>query len=329
MKLCAALLITVTFPLLSHAQLYRRFEVGTSTTALRIASETSNCGGCPAAKWAIGPSFTFNLNQHFALDASANVFPKGTEGTSDAYGGHLTEVLGGLKATLRGSRFALFTKARPGFVSWSHTVKDVEFLRNPPRSIEDIQLSFARKNLFALNLMGGIEYALTPRVSVSSELGDTLIRPKNRFGLGSFANNLEASSGVYYHLGELRGTDLRHMEWAHRFFDSENLAMMTVSLLAQTADAITTQRRLGRCWRSNPTPHDPLFGCAQMESNPIARPFVAHGWGGQLSLALIVNSAETAAMYAIHRMGYHKVERVVPLALAAGSGIEAYRNLQQ
>ena len=66
-----------------------------------------------------------------------------------------------------------------------------------------------------------------------------------------------------------------------------------------------------------------------MESNPIARPFVAHGWGGQLSLAVIVNSAQAAAMYTIHRMGYHKVERVVPLALAAGSGIEAYRNLQQ
>lgn len=88
---------------------------------------------------------------------------------------------------------------------------------------------------------------------------------------------------------------------------------MSVSFLGQTADAITTQRGLVHGGR---------------EVNPIAKPFVDHGWAGQVGLAVIVNSSQMGAMYFAHRRGYHKVERFLPIAIGVASGLFAYSNLQ-
>src|SRR5947209_19299500 len=101
MKLCAALLVTLTVTASSHAQSYRRFELSSQTTMVRIAAYTSSCGGCPATKWMIGPEFTFNLNQHFALDGALGWSPVSTRYPSDTYGGRLHEVLIGPRASIR------------------------------------------------------------------------------------------------------------------------------------------------------------------------------------------------------------------------------------
>ena len=88
MKLCAALLVTLTVTASSHAQSYRRFELSSQTTMVRIAAYTSSCGGCPPPKWMIGPEVAFNLNQHFAIDGALSWSPFSTR-YGATYGGRL------------------------------------------------------------------------------------------------------------------------------------------------------------------------------------------------------------------------------------------------
>jgi hypothetical protein len=100
----------------------------------------------------------------------------------------------------------------------------------------------------------------------------------------------------------------------HRFFDKTNLLLLGASLLGQSADAITTQR-----FRSH----------GGQEADPLARPFVAQGWGGQVGLVSIENTAQIFIMYRLHKMGHHRIERIVPLADAFSHGYEGYNNLQR
>ena len=325
----AALLPVLILALASdlYGQSYRRFELSSQTTTLRITGETPSCGGCPVAKWMIGPEFTFNLNQHFALDGALAWSPSSTRSGSDTYGGRLHEVLIGPKASIRGRRFTFFTKARPGFVSWSHALTDVQFINFPPTSLGDIKLTYARRNFFAFAMTGGIEYALSPHLTLTAELGDTLVRPTSPSGyVWPMTHNLQTTMGASYRFGK-ESVEPAPSNPTHKFFDRFNIALITVSLLSQTADAVTTQRRLKSCWRNHPG--EMSWVCSDLEGNPIARPFVNQGWPGQVSLAIIVNSAQTMVMYAIHRMGYHRVERVVPLPLTIEGGIQAYKSLQR
>ena len=84
-----------------------------------------------------------------------------------------------------------------------------------------------------------------------------------------------------------------------------------MSLLGQTADAITTQRFI-----SHGLP----------EEDPLARPLVKYGWSGQIGAAVLINGAEISGMYGLHRMHRHWMERILPLAIASASGVMAYRN---
>ncbi|MBS1815220.1 MAG: hypothetical protein JSS87_10130 [Acidobacteria bacterium] len=99
----------------------------------------------------------------------------------------------------------------------------------------------------------------------------------------------------------------------HAFWDHKNKVLFAVSLTGQAADAITTQRGLSH---------------GRREVNPIARPFVQQGWGGQIGLAVIVNGAQLGVMYLAHRRGHHRVERVLPVVVGLASGAAAYSNLQ-
>jgi hypothetical protein len=77
------------------------------------------------------------------------------------------------------------------------------------------------------------------------------------------------------------------------------------------SDAITTQRFIKRGWQ---------------EGDPLSRPFVDHGWPGQIGIGVLDNAAELSVMYALHRMHHHRIERIVPIGRAAIGGIQGYRN---
>ncbi|MBZ5508368.1 MAG: hypothetical protein LAO78_23145 [Acidobacteriia bacterium] len=97
----------------------------------------------------------------------------------------------------------------------------------------------------------------------------------------------------------------------HGFFDARNslgLASMAASL---SADALSTQKGLAY----------PGFH----EMNPIARPFVQTRLGAAAysagSFALLAGG-----MYVAHKTRHHKLERIMPFAIAGWEGLLSYRN---
>jgi hypothetical protein len=137
------------------------------------------------------------------------------------------------------------------------------------------------------------------------------------------------SAGLFYRLGSPIKIERLSKEAPHRFLDKTNLALFSANLLAHTADAITTQRALANCRRNSPHPNDPLYGCAQLETNSFARPFVSDGWGGQIAFTAIVNAGEILTSFALHRMGHHRVERLLVVTTAATEAYVAHHNLQK
>jgi hypothetical protein len=97
----------------------------------------------------------------------------------------------------------------------------------------------------------------------------------------------------------------------HSFFDARNslgLASMAASL---SADALSTQKGLAY----------PGFH----EMNPIARPFVQTRSGAAAysagSFALLAGG-----MYVAHKTRHHKLERIMPFAVAGWEGLLSFRN---
>jgi len=89
----------------------------------------------------------------------------------------------------------------------------------------------------------------------------------------------------------------------HRFFDATNMALTGIEATALLADGIYTQRAL----RTYPD----IFH----EADPIARPFVNHGWPGQIGGGALFIAADVGLRYWLHRKQHHRVERLLPLVL--------------
>jgi hypothetical protein len=91
----------------------------------------------------------------------------------------------------------------------------------------------------------------------------------------------------------------------HKFFDRTNRLLTGAVIGAALADASTTMRNEHR--------HPELF----REANPLARPFVEKGWPGMSALLVIDIAGELGVSYAFHRTKHHRLERCVPIVLAA------------
>src|SRR6266481_2157158 len=97
----------------------------------------------------------------------------------------------------------------------------------------------------------------------------------------------------------------------HRFFDATNTLGLGVIAASLTADALSTQKGLSY----------PGF----YEMNPLARPFVKTR-GGAAAYSAGSFALLTGGMYLAHRTGHHKLERILPFAVAGWEGILSYRN---
>jgi len=100
----------------------------------------------------------------------------------------------------------------------------------------------------------------------------------------------------------------------HRFFDKTNLILTVVESGALLADGITTQRALRR------------YPDSTYEGDPLARPFVSHGWPGQVAGGALVLSADLGIRYLLHRANHHRVERWIPVILTSSSVVGAIHN---
>lgn len=292
----------------------RRFEVGGQIADIDVG----NCGilsHCQTPQLALGPGATLNVNRYIAIDATLNVLTTFDNAHYDSdrgvpAGGRAVEFLVGPRAEVRSRHYGLFAELAPGVLSWSQVTTAYSNGVNV----------YGRDNLFTLKLGGGAEYLPGSRVHVRFDVDDLLTKynePYSGFGHGNkpWLDSVQISTGVYFGIGKrIDGyAPERRAGAQHRFFDGDNLAVIGVSLLGQTADAITTQRFIAH---------------GQPEQDPLARPLVKYGWGGQIGLAVITNSAEIAGMYWLHRMHHHRIERLLPLPYAVASGVMAYRNDQ-
>lgn len=104
---------------------------------------------------------------------------------------------------------------------------------------------------------------------------------------------------------------VKHKPETHRFFDVRNSLALSAVAASLTADALSTQKGLSY----------PGF----YEMNPVARPFVQTRAGASVynagSLGLVA-----AGMYLAHRTNHHKLEHILPFAIAGWEGLVSARN---
>ena len=292
----------------------RRFEIGGQFADTQLAHCSSwISGGCPSeVQYAMGPGIAFNMNRHLALDGVYNVMLGFQSPGDTSTGGRESELLFGVRAEVRAKRYGLLAYARPGVVHWNAI--QTGYFAAPGSLYQMIQ--FTAVTYFASEVGGGVEYFPSARVHVRAEMGDLLIsRSRHCNSCAAWTNNLQTSVGVYVGIGKVvgNGTFDAGREPAHRFFDRTNVLLMAAGLLGQSADMITTQR---------------FHSHGIQEGDPLARPWVDKGWAGQIGLAVIYSGAEIAAMYGLHKMGHHRVERLVPLVTGSEGAYRGYSNLQ-
>jgi hypothetical protein len=271
----------------------RRFEAGLQVGDVHTGGAGNCYSVCPSSEALAGIRASLNLNQYLAIDSSFNItsnspYDQGSASGVDniRLGGHASEFLFGAKGTVRGKRWGLFGDAEPGLLSWSHAALDLSTATTPGGRPG---YNFGRRNSFALNLGGGVEYSPRARMRVRMEVSDLLVDSNDTFTyFFSFYGTKEVSP-VHLWLNELQVTGSAswafgkpvawtppdiHQTPSHRFFDKTNFTVLTVSLLGQASDAITTQRFIKR---------------GGTEGNPISKPFVSQGWPGQIGIGILDN----------------------------------------
>lgn len=279
-----------------------RFELGFSTADIRTF-----CVGqeyCYLPAFSLGAGATLNWNQRLAFDTNLYVTTGSGNGESNIAGGRTEEFLAGVRGEIRARHYGYCLKAQPGFLRWNKVITNVVY--SAPDTFTDV---YGGRTRFVTDVGGGVEYSPTPRIHLRGEFADLVMG----YSSSRWLNNLQPEAGVYVGLGKPLEWEpaVYYPEAAHPFFDATNIVLLTASELGMTADAITTQRGLAR---------------GRGEADPIARPLVKFGWGGQISLEGLETAAEIAGMYGLHRTGHHWVERAVPVCLAITHAIFAYQN---
>ena len=163
--------IIIVYLLLSASQVARaqsetpRFEIGIQFTALRLREFRILDA---RTKSGFGGRFTYNITNKIAVEAEGNYF-----GNDDYFGDHrLTQGLFGVKAGVRRRRVGMFGKARPGFLRFKDRLvcgipEGCPSVPSPPFFI-----SYA----FAFDLGGVVEFYPSRRISIRTDIGDTIVR---------------------------------------------------------------------------------------------------------------------------------------------------------
>jgi len=104
-------------------------------------------------------------------------------------------------------------------------------------------------------------------------------------------------------------------ETPHRFFDGLNVGLIVAESGALLADGITTQYALTH------------YG--GREADPLARPFVDHGWPGMIAGGALFISAEVGVRYLLHKKHHHRAERWLPTFVIGYGTVGAIYNSAQ
>jgi hypothetical protein len=165
-----------------------RIEIGAQFSSLSLSIIERSAPGAVGSTFefrdtqteaGFGGRFTYNLTEHFALEAEGNFFPHDRrQFISGRSGGRILQGQFGAKVGKRFESFGIFAKARPGVVSFSRTVRLDGF---DTEDFDGIQISFPRislerRNYFSLDLGGVLEFYPSRRIVTRLDAGDTLIR---------------------------------------------------------------------------------------------------------------------------------------------------------
>lgn len=156
-----------------------RFEIGAQFSSLTIQEPNSVAiyGNSETFRTepGFGGRFTANITPDIAAEAEVNFFPNDNGSRRNFTGGRTVEGLFGVKAGKRFERFGVYGKARPGFVRFERTITGYELtdgmFPNP---------RFASRTEFAADIGGVLEFYPSRRIVTRFDIGDTLIRYKER-----------------------------------------------------------------------------------------------------------------------------------------------------
>jgi hypothetical protein len=167
-----------------------RFEAGVQYTTLIINHPTASrssfptvSGGRPlTVETGVGGRFTFNLNDHLALEAALDYLPGDDLFASTSFGGDALQGQFGLKAGRRFRRFGLFAKARPGFLSFDRARRLVgtQIFTSGSQTFTLGVFQPGRKTFFETDVGGVVEFYPSRRLVARFDVGDTIVRYRGR-----------------------------------------------------------------------------------------------------------------------------------------------------
>jgi hypothetical protein len=117
-----------------------------------------------------GGRFTFNLNEIFALEGAAYIYPHQCFNCRE--NGVMSEAVAGVKIGKRFNSWGLFGKARPGLVSFSKGKTDVT-VTNPTLPSFDVKQDSLTS--FATDVGAVLEFYPSPRIVTRFDAGDTIV----------------------------------------------------------------------------------------------------------------------------------------------------------
>ncbi|HEX8128117.1 MAG TPA: outer membrane beta-barrel protein [Pyrinomonadaceae bacterium] len=170
-----------------------KFEIGGQFTAINLEDFDGPVSG-------VGGRLGYNFNEHFALDAEANFFPRTKFGNDQI--GQKAQGFVGVKAGGRTKYAGLFAKARPGVMSITEITTGFDCNRTSFGSV--CRPSHAN---FALDVGAVAEFYPSRRSIIRLDVGDTMIHlrraTRDFFGQttrtsSDFTHQLQISIGFGY-----------------------------------------------------------------------------------------------------------------------------------
>jgi len=181
-RLVALVSLFVFFSLQQQAQAQAedvpRFEIGAqfSSLTIREPSFSNDFRTEPG----FGGRVTFNFNAYLAAEAQVDFYPNDSRRGNVFSGGRTTTGLFGVKVGKRFERFGVFGKARPGFVRFGRSLTGFTLDPNSGSPFTAVLPEFRGRTEFATDIGGVLEFYPTRRIVTRFDIGDTIIRYRER-----------------------------------------------------------------------------------------------------------------------------------------------------
>jgi len=161
-----------------------RYEVGVQFTVMFVnhprqifTFPVPSGGDIRTGEPGLGGRFTYNLTASIAVEAEMNFFPRDHGFPFSEPSGHMYQEQFGVKLGKRFERFGVFGKVRPGFVGFTRVS---QLIGTHPVTIPIPTIAgdfkYGRKEYFANDVGGVVEFYFSRQLMARIDFGDTVIR---------------------------------------------------------------------------------------------------------------------------------------------------------